>query len=309
MFSLILEHSAARQCLGQRREQCAGMPLWQLRFSAHAAPALLACRAPYAAAVFTVSANPDPPGADEQGRVALGDHHGGDGCPPQKSSGDGPCSGSAAPGWALAPAAALRSRRRLAHLAWNRMLASELALTCEDGSLHVADVAATGGPRIGLGYQGTSFPAALRVERVGAPAQAGGPGGTHRGRAVCEWAPHPRVLLATQGDAVGSVPRQCSEIAKCASICTPSQQMLHTCMSAARACHPPMNAATAAEVLPSLGICSLLQHYILSTFPMYPLARCGAAAIRLARPRLNECCCSRPPPASAGRCVHCTGCS
>lgn len=196
-----------RQCLGQRREQCAGMPLWQLRFSAHAAPELLACRAPYAAAVYSVSANLEAASRDEQGDAALESLPGSDIGSSRKVSGSGPCSGSAGPCWALAPAAALRSKRRLAHLAWNRMLASQLALTCEDGSLHVADVAAAGGRAMALGCQGTSFPAALRVERVGTPPEAGGPGRTARGRAICEWAPHPRVLLATQGDALGSVLR------------------------------------------------------------------------------------------------------
>ena len=208
--SFIFEHTHCLpwQCLGQRRERCAGMPLWQLRFSAHAAPALLACRAPYAAAVFSVYANPEEPrGPAEQGDAALEGLLGDGG----HSSRIEPCSGSAGLSWGLAPAAVLRSKRRLAHLAWNRMLASQLALTCEDGSLHVADVAAAGGRPIPLGYQGTLFPAALQAERVGAPAAAAGPRGAARGRAVCEWAPHPRVLLATQGDAHGRVWRRCCE--------------------------------------------------------------------------------------------------
>ena len=200
---LFLSTAPLRQCLGQRRELCAGMPLWQLRFSAHAAPALLACRAPYNAAVYSVCADPEPRGPDEQDDAVLESLPGGDFGASRKVSETGPCSGSAELYWGLAPAAALRSKRRLAHLAWNRMLASQLALTCEDGSLHVADVAAAWGRPIPLGYQGTLFPAALRAERVGAPSEAGGPGGTARGRAVCEWAPHPRVLLATQGDAHG----------------------------------------------------------------------------------------------------------
>lgn len=203
------KHTLLWQCLGQRREQCAGMPLWQLRFSAHAAPELLACRAPYAAAVYSVSANPEPHGPDEQGDAALESLTGSGG----HLSASQPCSGSAGLSWGLAPAAALRSKRCLAHLAWNRMLASQLALTCQDGSLHVADVAAAGGRPIVLGYQGTLFPAALHAERMGAPAAARGPGGTARGRAVCEWAPHPRVLLATQGDTHGRSWRCCCKIA------------------------------------------------------------------------------------------------
>jgi hypothetical protein len=176
------------------------MPLWQLRWGAQAAPALLAARAPYAAAVFAAAADADPargargrPGEQASGRLGRGRAGpAGPGEPPDPDPG-GPAR------WALAPAAALRTRRRLAHLAWNRMRHSELALVCEGGALHVADVAAAGGGPLALGFKGAPFPAALVAQRVGAPAGAAGPACTGRGRAVCEWAPHPRMLLSTRG--------------------------------------------------------------------------------------------------------------
>lgn len=197
--------------MGQRRTDCAGMPLWQLRFGAHPTPMLLACRSPYAAAVYSVTPDPTPsqtldPSPSRAGSLSVSDQEGmPTGTGPGRESHAGsaePYAGSAGPGWALAPVAALRTKRRLAHLAWNRMLHSHLALTCEDGSLHVADVAAPAGGAIGLGFQQTRFPAALLAERVGgAPMEAAGSSGTPRGRAVCEWAPHPRVLLSTHGAA------------------------------------------------------------------------------------------------------------
>jgi len=162
------------------------MPLWQLRWGAQAAPALLAARAPYAAAVFAAAADADPargargrPGEQASGRLGRGRAGpAGPGEPPDPDPG-GPAR------WALAPAAALRTRRRLAHLAWNRMRHSELALVCEGGALHVADVAAAGGGPLALGFKGTPFPAALVAQRVGAPAGGGGGGGGGATRACC----------------------------------------------------------------------------------------------------------------------------
>jgi hypothetical protein len=194
------ERRSRAQCAAQQRAEVAGMPLWQLRWGAQAAPALLAARAPYAAAVFTVAAAADlahgargRPGEQAAGRLGRG--RAGPLGPDETLD---PNSGGPAR-WALVPAAALRTKRRLAHLAWNRMLHSELALVCEGGALHVADVAAAGGGPLPLGFQGTPFQAALVAQRVGAPEDAAGPACAGRGRAVCEWAPHPRMLLSTRG--------------------------------------------------------------------------------------------------------------
>ncbi|KAK9839289.1 hypothetical protein WJX81_005803 [Elliptochloris bilobata] len=69
-----------------------------------------------------------------------------------------------------------------------------------DERVVVSELAAGAGGRWEcLAQWRAAFPAALGAERVGLPAEAGGSQSGLRGRAVCEWAPHPRVVLATRG--------------------------------------------------------------------------------------------------------------
>ncbi|KAK9844598.1 hypothetical protein WJX74_004409 [Apatococcus lobatus] len=158
--------SQAQKC---KQFQCSGMPIWQLSGN-HMGPGpdqpvLLAVRTAYWICILQLQQHA---GTSIEGRASTA-------------------------GWTMVPVAANQQKQRIADMAWSHCSPAQLAITCEDGSLHLLDVSARD-PRRNLSayasLQSCELAPATAARRL-TPGQVP--------RVCCAWGPHPLQVIVAAG--------------------------------------------------------------------------------------------------------------